>query len=517
MVNEWHIDPDAPDPQPPDLPPVEHTFGFTTPAMRTYPVRLFTPAPQMPQQQFRQPEFSPDRAGPSGSGQRLPAPTRLQSQTTPLTARVPTGPMEPSLPPRAPTSLQPMQQVLPQNQAPIVPGLATTLINHPELQGDAGLDEGFMMVDHPNGELPNGDSDEEGLFKYMREVGTNRKVLVKVTPQMMVRSSPAAHTARAKMPAPPKFGGKLDKDITSIEVWVRDVQRYYAQRVHTPLKEVLEVLTMGDARVNIDNMLRDAATSTLSDAAFADKFVMHYVQQAQPRHMIAREKLFNNVVRMTPGSKLQEYVVEFRAVIMDAAPIQATDAIFYFKQGLQHELKSECLTDALGQAFISLDALITHAFVQEQKLICRQSAPGKSNAQLNQLQGPYQEGSPAKKGRFNGRGGGRGGGNQYGGSPRNQYGGGSRNQFGSPRNDGGGRGGRGGGRGGGRSPGGDRPRTSGRSDVEQRQFKFCMDNGKCAGCYSLLLPVGHMYKKCPNHPDNAGMERVLAPVPAADN
>ena len=34
-------------------------------------------------------------------------------------------------------------------------------------------------------------------------------------------------------------------------------------------------------------------------------------------------------------------------------------------------------------------------------MICRNSGPGKSNAQLNNLQGPYQEGQPAKRGRGN--------------------------------------------------------------------------------------------------------------------
>jgi hypothetical protein len=350
-------------------------------------------------------------------------------------------------------------------------------------------------------------------------------------PSGPVRSPPAAHTARAKMPAPPKFGGKLDKDITSIEVWVRDVQRY-AKRIDTPIKEVLEVLTQGDARVNIDNMLRDPATASMSGTAFADKFVLYYMQQAQPKNMQARDKLYNGAVRMTLGGKLQTYVMEFRAVIMDAAPILPTDAIFYFKQGLHHELKAECLTDAMGLQFTSLDTLITHAFVQEQKMICRHSAPGKLNTQLNNLQGPYQEGSPAKKVRFNsggyngnggggytgggrggrgGRWGGRGGGDG-GGSGRGWGRGGS-----SSPNDGGGRGaGRGGGgRGAGRGGGFNRPRTSGRSDEEQDKFQFCMDRRLCVGCFSMYKPVGHIFRDCPTNPNNHGMERT--PVDAAVN
>jgi hypothetical protein len=228
--------------------------------------------------------------------------------------------------------------------------------------------------------------------------------------------------------------------------------------------------------------------------------------------MQARDKLYNGAVRMKHGGKLQTYVMEFRAVIMDAEPILPTDAMFYFKQGMHHELKAECLTDAVGQPFTNLDALITHAFVQEQKLICRHSAPGKLNAQLNNMQGPYQEGSPAKRGRFDRggyRGRGRGGSDRWG------------NDSGNGRGRGyGGRGGRGGFQGsrgsfqGGR--GGGHYRPSGRTDAEQEVFQFCLSKGLCAGCYSQLKPVGHKYNDCPNNPRLHGMDKIPVDTPAAN-
>jgi uncharacterized membrane protein YgcG len=236
----------------------------------------------------------------------------------------------------------------------------------------------------------------------------------------------------------------------------------------------------------------------LPEAAFADKFVMYYMQQAQPKHMRARDKLFNGAVRMAHGGRLQPYVMQFRAVIMDAEPILATDAMFYFKQGLHHELRAECLTDAMGQPFASLDALITHAFVQEQKLICRHSAPRHGNAQLSYMhgnlsdgelhaelsymQGPYQEGSPAKRGRFD-RGGhsgsGRWGDNNGGGSGRG-YGG---RDVGRGGFNGGGRWAGSGGRGTGRGGRG-RERTSGRSAQQ----------GCCAGVKHCSLRTGRLLK-----------------------
>jgi hypothetical protein len=358
---------------------------------------------------------------------------------------------------------------------------------------------------------------------YALTMLNGQQVMQPVQMPVQVQAPPAAFSASsAKMPAPPKFGGTVDKDIVSIELWVRDVQRY-AHRVRTPLKEVLTVLTQGNARVNVDNMMRDPITAALPDAAFADKFVNYYQQQVQPRQMQAKEKLFNGLVRMSTGGKLHEYVMEFRSVIMDAAPMLPMDSIFYFKKGLLPELKAECLTDAMGGQFTSVDAIITHAFVQEQKLMCRQTAASAAittDAQLNNLQGPYHQGGPpAKRVRFHGNhGGGRNG------APRGGYGGfgGDAQRWGNaaPRwGDGGGRGGRGGyGRGRPRAYGnGNAPRVSGRTDEQQRMFQLARVVNKCSGCLSLYMPLEHQWKGCPMNPDNAGMARVAVPADMIPN
>jgi hypothetical protein len=466
---------------PPDPPQI----GFTTPAgglfHRREPI-LFSPP-------FRQPNFGDPLPGPSGqlTNTRFPTGPRMD-QTMP---QAPNAAASDQLP-GPPTTLSPLEQTLAWGQG-----------------NELGEIQPFPEAT-PQPQQTEQRQERQGLFRFMTDINGNQ-VMVQI-PDSEVRSSPAAHTARAKMPAPPKFGGKLDNAVTNIEVWTRDVQRY-AARIGTPVKEALEVLTQGTARTNVDNMLRDPVTASLPDAAFAEKFVNYYTQQAQPKHMQARDKLFNGAVRMTVGGRLQTYVMEYRAVIMDAEPILPTDAIYYFKQGLHHELKAECLTDAVGQPFPNLDALITHAFVQEQKLICRHGAPGKLNAQLNNMQGPYQEGSPAKRGRFDrggyGRGrGGRNGGGFNGFNGSNGFNGGSgRGNAGRGGFNGGGRGygaGRGAGRGGGRG----RERTSGRTDEEQEVFQFCLKRGLCKGCFSVLKPVGHLYAQCPNNPEMEGMAKI---------
>jgi hypothetical protein len=300
---------------------------------------------------------------------------------------------------------------------------------------------------------------EQGFIQRVTDVNGN--VFTVRIPDDGARPSPVVHAGRAKMPAPPKFGGTPDTVITSVEVWGRDVQRY-ATRIGIPVREALEVLTQGAARVNVDNMLRDPATAQLSDTAFTDKFVMFYTQQAQPKNIQARDKLYSGAVSMAQGSSLQEYALQFRSVIMDAEPILPMDSIFYFKQGLKQELKSECLTDAMGRQFTSLDALIRHAFVQEQKLLLsRRSAPGPCSAlgpartaELSNVQSGH---STAKRVRFD-------------------------DQAGEQIDT----------------------RNSGRSDFEQAVFHLGMHFGVCGGCLGFLGDdQWHRWADCPINPKNA--------------
>jgi hypothetical protein len=172
--------------------------------------------------------------------------------------------------------------------------------------------------------------------------------LVLVEMDDTVRSANRQQTPKSKIPPPPKFDGNVKGEITSIKVWMRDVQRY-AQRSQEPLKDMLEVLTTGAARLHIDNMLRDSQTSTMTDDQFAEKFVNNYVQQTQPKDMVAREILHSCKLHMTANTKLQDYVTSYKSVIMDAAPIMEKDSMLFFREGLPHELRAECLTDALKE------------------------------------------------------------------------------------------------------------------------------------------------------------------------
>jgi hypothetical protein len=149
---------------------------------------------------------------------------------------------------------------------------------------------------------------------------------------------------------------------------------------------------------------------------------------------------------------------------MDAAPILPMDSMFYFNQGLQHELKSECLTDALGQPFTSLDALIQHAFVQEQKLLCKRSAPGPVNSvatELCNVQGAHNAGKRARV--------------------EDDY-----DQVGQHM---------------------DVERSSGRTDFEQAVFHLGMQFGRCGGCLGFIGDdEWHHWADCPINPKYADWE-----------
>jgi hypothetical protein len=70
---------------------------------------------------------------------------------------------------------------------------------------------------------------------------------------------PAVRTTCVKMPAPRKVCGRADTARSYVELWAEDVQRY-AQCSDITVQEGLDMLTPGDARVQVEIMLRDGRT-----------------------------------------------------------------------------------------------------------------------------------------------------------------------------------------------------------------------------------------------------------------
>ena len=122
--------------------------------------------------------------------------------------------------------------------------------------------------------------------------------------------------------------------------------------------------------------------------------------------------------------------------------------------------------DALGLQFTSLDALIQHAFVQEQRLLCKRSAPGCKRsapdptdsddaAKLCNVQGAR---GAAKRVRFDEQ-------------VVQQW---------------------------------DNSCNSGRTELEQRIYQLGMEFGVCGGCLGFLgEDESHFWQDCPLHPKNA--------------
>jgi hypothetical protein len=187
-----------------------------------------------------------------------------------------------------------------------------------------------------------------------------------LVPTSDVEPRPAMRTTMSvKMPAPPKFRGAVDATITNVELWARDVQRF-AQRSDISVQEALEILTTGDARVQVDNMLRDPHMAQLPEQQFADRFVMHFRTHVRPKYQRARQDLHNGKVCMSPASQLHAYVSHFRSVVLDAAPMEELDSVYWFQTGLTAALRAKCHTDVHGEQFTTLEDLIKYAFVQEE-------------------------------------------------------------------------------------------------------------------------------------------------------
>jgi hypothetical protein len=120
-----------------------------------------------------------------------------------------------------------------------------------------------------------------------------------------------------KLPSPPKFSGTMSGDILSVPLWAQDTWNH-ARRNGLSIQEALPAFTQGNARLHVDSMLRDPVTAALSQSDFLQCFVRQYTNQVKPRGIAARDKLWKSQVTMEKGKPLNDYVVVFKQVAMDA-------------------------------------------------------------------------------------------------------------------------------------------------------------------------------------------------------
>jgi hypothetical protein len=178
---------------------------------------------------------------------------------------------------------------------------------------------------------------------------------------------------KPRLPPPDKFDGNTAGSIKNVSIWCTDMLRY-VQRTGIDVADAMAALTTGRARELVDMMLRDPTATNLSAADFLSTFAAHFSGQTQPAYLQARDKLHTQAYIMRPGQSLADYVLNFKQIMIEAGHMAEADRIQWFQQGLLPELRAECLTDGLASAFVSLDALIQHAFAQDRKLQCRHSA-----------------------------------------------------------------------------------------------------------------------------------------------
>jgi hypothetical protein len=303
-----------------------------------------------------------------------------------------------------------------------------------------------------------------------------------------------------------------------VEVWGSDVARF-AAATGVSVKTALCDFTLGDARVQVDTMLKNPLVNYMTDAGFLQYFVDFYKQMVKPRHLAARDKLFDiDTYRMAVGERVSAYYARFSRIALDAAPINEADLVYHFKLGLAGTALEELCQTPEGPSaeFASVHELYIHATKMEAKLRVKRprlavaitDAPNPTLA-ATQVQRPAtQNNAPAQPAFTRGHGPGpmqrHGGGyhhRRHGGRPRGPFNGprqghgfGRRHGGGPPRH-------------GGFQPQQynqaphRQPRTAGRDDHAQARYQFARKSGACTIC----LQLGHFAATCPNRRDDMGM------------
>jgi hypothetical protein len=129
--------------------------------------------------------------------------------------------------------------------------------------------------------------------------------------QVLVQASdveprPAVRTC-VKMPAPPKVCGRADAATHYATIWAWDVQRC-AQCSDIPVQEGLDILARGDARAQVDTMLRDGRMACAPRRRCVHRCVVQFRTPVPPDTSIPGLSACTVDVCMAVGCKLHELV-----------------------------------------------------------------------------------------------------------------------------------------------------------------------------------------------------------------
>lgn len=191
----------------------------------------------------------------------------------------------------------------------------------------------------------------------------------------VIPSATSFNTPLYKLPSPPKFNGKLSADIVDLDVWAEDV-KLFSQSMRVKIQPALCLLTTGNARTHIDNMQRTAKlkqiqnpAKIMTDEKFLAKFIAHFKGQTKPRNVSARDKLFSGEIYQRANQSVTEYEGLFNQIVLDAQPMEDIDVMFWFRKGLQPEIREGCIKPTTGKRdFSSLKELVTQALLHEDVL-----------------------------------------------------------------------------------------------------------------------------------------------------
>ena len=126
----------------------------------------------------------------------------------------------------------------------------------------------------------------------------------------------------------------------------------------------------GDALTWVVNLMRLHAGNGMQPLTWNilwGKFKECYCHDTDDAYAV-RQKLHQGKIKQKPDQSVGQYMAEFRTATMMSPDMHETDLLHWFYQGLNSDLKVQCVVDSNGDDWKSLSDLFKYAKGQEQRI-----------------------------------------------------------------------------------------------------------------------------------------------------
>lgn len=248
------------------------------------------------------------------------------------------------------------------------------------------------------------DSDEAGPSGYANGGGGPDPMEVRshdlhLTDAKRQKKSPNS----CKIPAPVKFGGRLDSDVTCARTWLQLLRQYVAAHGEDFLT-LFPFFLKGDAQKWGTLLYEDLKhKNNLMEATVCSEFLQSYANMHRPNAIEARDKLMNSDKwHMKLHEPFSTYVQGFKSIIREAGNMQMEDQIAWFLHGMPPTLRKACAVQTDGKPWLHLDDLIAYGYGQE-TITKMQSTNSGAPAVLAAMNMPNNRGRGGRKSNRGGR------------------------------------------------------------------------------------------------------------------